>query len=150
MRILISLFTIIQLLALSTFAAETVQLDINDTSLTCSEYQLTAIAPNISHLVSGNYPDFKFGIPSTQHACFYKQYLIDKASQNNGQLSADVEVIKTTIKEPIYSCKSIKRPCHFCDPPSFDDCTVIGHKEYKEESVYLNILGLRFHAKSKL
>lgn len=145
MKIILSLFIIIQILTLKVFAVESIQIVINENSLTCNNY-LTVSAPNISHLVYGNYPSFKFRATSVENLCFYRQYIIDKASQNNGQLAAQVQVHKTNIKEPIYRCPP--RPCPFCDP--IDDCKIIGYKDYVEESVNIDILGLRFYGKSIL
>lgn len=156
MKIIISLILVVQILTLTSFAeiknnsfsklskVETVQLEINDNSLICENGKLEVFAPAISHLLAGAYPDFRFQVPNIDNACFYRHYLLDKASQNGGQLSANVEVQINKVKEPIVSCK---KPCAFCDP---FDCTTIGYKEYFEESVSLEILGLRFHAKSKL
>lgn len=157
MKIILSLLIATQLLTLTSYAnqktdtslrasvTESVQLSVNDNTLVCNSGNLTLFAPNISYLVSGNYPDFKFQISNLEHPCFYRQYLIDKALQNNGQLTANVEILKTTVKEPIYKCKP--KRCPFCDP---GECTIVGHNDYIEESVYLNIFGLRFYAKSKL
>ena len=147
---------VIQILTLTSFAEvksnsvsklstnEIVSLAINDNTLICERGKLELFAPDISHLVEGEYPDFRFQVPNFDNPCFYRLYFIDKASQNGGQLNANVEVLKNKVKEPIVSCK---KPCAFCDP---FDCTTIGHKEYFEESVSLEILGLRFYAKSKL
>lgn len=156
MKIIISLIIAVQILTLTSFAeiknnsvsklstVETVQLEINDNSLICEHGKLEVFAPGISHLVAGVYPDFRFQVPNFDNPCFYRLYFLDKASQNGGQLSANVEVQKNKVEEPIVTCK--KKPCAFCDP----DCTTVGYKEYFEESVSLEILGLRFHAKSKL
>lgn len=142
MKITLSLLIIIQILTLKVFAAEAIQIAINENSLSCNG-NLSVLAPNILHLVNGNYPDFKFRATSAENLCFYRQYLIDKASQNNGQLTSSVEVLKQGVKEPIYKCK---RVCGFCDR----ECYIVGYKDYTEESVSIDILGLRFYGKSTL
>jgi len=119
-----------------------ISIEVNEHSLSCV-HDLEVLAPQVSHLVSGKYPDFKFRV-SLDHACFYRGYFLDKAAQNNGELAAAVMVLQTKIKEPIYKCKP--KPCSFCDPT----CWVEGYTEYIEESVIIDILGLRFNAKSKL
>lgn len=147
MKIKLGLLILTQLLALRLFAAEsTIQVTINEHTLSCNP-KLSVLVPSISHIVDGNYPDFKFSATGSENLCFYRHYLIDKASQNNGELTAQVVVQKHKLNEPIYKCPPRKRPCPFCDPPL---CDIVGYKEYIEESVSIEILGLRFYEKSKL
>ncbi len=134
-------FLITLLITVQTFA---IDLPINEQSLTCSSGNLTVAAPDISHLVSGNYPKFEFKVVNLEHPCFFRIYLIDKASENGGRLFSGVKVSKTTIREPIYKCAP--KPCPFCDP---GDCQIVGHREFLEETVYLDVLGLRFSGTSK-
>lgn len=131
-------YLIILLIGLQTFA-KPVELAVNEQSLTCSGGSLTLKAAGISQLVS------EFKVANLDHPCFFRIYLNDKAAANGGILSSDVQVTRATVKEPIYKCAP--RPCPFCDP---GDCQIVGHRDVVEESVYIDILGLLFSAKSKI
>ncbi len=125
-------------------AVEIVSLPISEGTLSCKPAALTLVATEIASLVSGKYPDFKFEAARFEHACFYRHYLIDYASKYAGHLDANVEISKRNVEEPIYTCK--KPPCSFCDP----DCEITGYKHYTEESVYIDVIGIRFFGRSRL
>lgn len=131
-------YLIILFIGLQTFA-KTVELAVNVQSLTCSGGELKLKAPQVSQLVS------EFKVANLDHPCFFRIYLNDKAAANGGILSTDVQVRRGVIKEPIYKCDP--RPCPFCDP---GDCQIVGHRDVVEESIYIDILGLLFSAKSKI
>lgn len=131
-------YLIILLIGLQTFA-KPVELAVNEQSLTCIGGELKLKAPGISQLVS------EFKVANLDHPCFFRIYLNDKAAANGGILSSEVQVRRGVIKEPIYKCPP--RPCPFCDP---GDCQIVGHRDVVEESVYIDILGLLFSAKSKI
>ena len=129
---------IILFIGLQTFA-KPIELAVNEQSLTCNGGSLTLKAPEISPLIA------EFKVASLDHPCFFRIYLNDKSTANGGRLNAEVQVSRTTVKEPIYKCSP--RPCPFCDP---SDCQIVGHRDVIEESVYIDILGLLFSAKSKI
>lgn len=133
MKLLVAL-----LVSLNVYAAP-VELVINEHTLSCSNGSLTVTAVGVSALVS------EFKVANLEHPCFYRIYLVDKATANGGELTAEVQVTRTTVREPIYKCPP--KPCPFCDP---GDCQVVGHRDLIEESVYIDILGLRFSAKNKI
>ena len=137
MKNLITLIILLQTIALASLATP-VDLAINEQSLTCSSGSLAVKAPGISQLVA------EFKVASLEHPCFFRIYLIDKSSANGGNLNAEVQVMRTTVQEPIYKCPP--KPCAFCDP---GECQIVGHRDSTEETIYIDILGLRFSAKSK-
>ncbi len=131
-------YLIILFIGLQTFA-KPIELAVNKQSLTCSGGRLKLIAPEISPLIAA------FTVANLDHPCFFRIYLNDKAAANGGILSSEVQVTRTTVQEPIYKCAPW--PCPFCDR---DECPIVGYRDVIEESVYIDILGLRFSAKSKI
>lgn len=144
MKNFIKVFIAVQAIGLASMATS-VDLLVNEQSLSCTGGRLTIAAPEISYLVTGNYPKFEFKVTNLDQPCFFKIYLIGKATESGGHLRSEIEVSKTTVQEPIFKCPP--KPCSFCDP---GECQVVGHRNSTEETVYLDILGLRFSAKSKI
>lgn len=122
-----------------------IEIRVNETTLTCVHGDLRITAANASEAANGEYPGSVFRSGYMQQACFFRNYILDKASQNNGVLVGDLRISTYERKDSVYDCAP--PPCQFCDP---GECTFIRYDTYIEESVYIDILGLIFSAKSRL
>ncbi len=151
MKVSVSIFMFLQILLSQYAAAEprqqsnSIEIIVNETTLSCSHGDLRITATSVSDIVNGNYPESVFRSGSVDHACFFRNYILDKASQSNGILVGDLRISTFERKDAIYHCDP--PPCDFCEA---GECTFIRYDTYIEESVYIDILGLVFSATSKL
>lgn len=121
-----------------------IDIPITDETILCSG-ELSLLANDIESYVDGKYPNHEFKSNLVENSCFYKNFLIEKAFENGGKMTASIKVSKRNVREPIYACDP--PPCSFCDP---GECRIVGHDEYIRESVSINVYGLKFYGSSKL
>lgn len=121
-----------------------IDLSITKETVLCSG-KLSIIANELKTYVDGKYPNYEFKSNLRENSCFYKNILIEKASESGGKMIARVGLSKRNIREPIYSCEP--PPCSFCPP---GNCKVVGYDEFIQEQVIIDIYGLKFHGSSKL
>ncbi len=142
LTVIILLMMMAQLAFAEKGSSEELEVEITKANLKCSKGLIITV-PEIAPYVEGRHKNLTLRSGIRDLSCFFRNFLVDTAKRNGGQLTGKLEVSRDTITKPILKCTS---SCAYCP----DNCKVIGYKSHIEERVFLDIYGLRFFSTNKL